>query len=155
MSALRIGEGLTRLGLGDRSGPPAHLVGVPFVCTDPSGAGDLEQLRRARVLQCALSRVCAVCAQTLTHPLVLVGTPAEADDNAFRVPPVHPGCSDELLSLLHAATGPVLGHPVPAAGRERGWTVVATGGFDLVRPGTRDGLHVFRPNSVVERRDDA
>ncbi|MDT9591552.1 hypothetical protein RDV89_00635 [Nocardioides zeae] len=135
------------------SGPedrPDHLIGLPFVCTGPDGRGDLAELHRARVVQCALSRVCAVCAQTLDRPLHLVGTAAEADDNAFRLPPAHAVCVDALLEPLRTGDGVVLGHGVGPTSR---WSVVVTGGFDLVRPETRDGLHLFRPNAVLERRD--
>ncbi|HEY1133028.1 MAG TPA: hypothetical protein VGE77_00495 [Nocardioides sp.] len=141
--------GLSRLGLGAGSTRPPHLATVPFVATDPGGAGDPARLHRARVLQCALSRVCGVCAQTLDHPLHLVGTVAEADDNAYRLPPVHAACVADVVAVLTAGDGDALGHP---GAPDRQWVVVTTGGFDLVRPTTRTGLHLFRPNAVVERR---
>lgn len=140
---------LTSAGLLADARPPAGRVEVPFVCTDEAGHGDVRELRRRRVLQCALSRVCAVCAQTLSNPLHLVGTTDEADDNAFRIPPVHPECVGDLLDVLTAGEGPAVGHP---AGVVRRWAVVTTGGFDLVRPTSRDGLHLFRPNAVTARR---
>lgn len=147
---MSVGLRLSRLGLGGDPARSPHLAAVPFVATDPGGAGDVAVLQRARVVQCALSRVCGVCAQTLDRPLHLLGTAAEADDNAFRLPPVHAACVDDLLAVLTAAgDGAVLGHE---AGPDRRWTLVTTGGFDLVRPTARDGLHLFRPNAVVERR---
>lgn len=124
---------------------------VPFVCTGPDGRGEVGDLQRERVVQCALSRVCAVCAMSLDRPLHLVGSAAEADDNAFRLPPVHAACVAVVLDLLgDPLRTPALGH----AG-EGPWTVVVTGGFDLVRPTTRTGLHLFRPNAVVARHDHA
>ncbi|WP_043644193.1 hypothetical protein [Nocardioides alkalitolerans] len=140
---------LTAAGLHADARPPVDGVAVPFVCTDDSGAGNVRELRRRRVLQCALSRVCAVCAQTLDNPLHLVGTTDEADDNAFRIPPVHAECVAGLLTVLTSTDGAAVGHP---AGLDRRWAVVTTGGFDLVRPTGRDGLHLFRPNAVTARR---
>lgn len=126
-------------------------LAVPFVCTGPDGRGEVADLQRERVVQCALSRVCAVCAMSLDRPLHLVGSAAEADDNAFRLPPVHASCVADVLRLLAADDhAPAFGHPDAGP-----WTVVVTGGFDLVRPTTRTGLHQFRPNAVVARHDDA
>lgn len=143
---------------------PQELPVVPFVCGGgnagarsipgegwAAGTG-LTSLVRTRVVQCALSRVCAHCGLPMTHPMFFLGSRSEADDGAFRLPPMHPRCCDavrELVTSRPYADLPVLDQPAPVAS----WTVVITGGFDLVRPTTRHGQHFFRPNAVV-RRDD-
>ena len=89
-------------------------------------------LSRARVTQCALSRVCGACAQSLGRPIAFVGTALESDRNAFHGPPLHTSCAD----AVRAAVDP-------------SWVVVHTAGFEFVRPSLDDvDRRVrFEPNS--------
>jgi hypothetical protein len=91
---------------------------------------------RAWVTQCALSRICGGCAMTLGRPVVFVGTPGEVARNAFHLPPMHVACADELRAAPDA---------------DPTWQLVATSGFEFVRPG-RDDLDQqprFEPNSLI------
>lgn len=103
---------------------------------DPSPADPLGELVGRRVTQCALSRICAVCAEPLGRPVVFVGTPQEVGRNAFHVPPLHEQCARDLL-----------GHP----GARPDWQVVATAGFEFVRPAREDADRrpTFQPNSLL------
>ncbi|NYJ00017.1 hypothetical protein HNR19_000715 [Nocardioides thalensis] len=97
---------------------------------------DLGALVPRKVTQCALSRICAVCADPLGRPLVFVGTPEERARNAFHVPPLHAGCADDLLR---------------APGSDPSWEAVATAGFEFVRPQREDvdRRPTFQPNSLL------
>jgi hypothetical protein len=137
--------------LADRRTDEASGLPLPFVCEHDDGSGDLAHLAKKRVLQCALSRVCAACGLSgLPNPLVLIGTEAEVEDNGFRLPPLHPECA-------HAARAwTALGVPVLGQTEARpAWRLVRTGGFDLDRPdGTGHPAYpTFRPHSVVDVRD--
>ena len=100
----------------------------------------LSQAARVRerrwVVQCALSRICAGCAMSLGRPVVFLGTPEEVARNAFHLPPMHLACAEELQRT---------------PGADPDWRLVATAGFDFVRP-TRDDADQqprFEPNSIV------
>jgi hypothetical protein len=100
----------------------------------------LTQASRVRerrwVVQCALSRICGGCAMSLGRPVVFLGTPQEVARNAFHLPPMHLACAEELRRT-------------PGADPE--WQLVATAGFDFVRP-TREDLDQqprFEPNSLI------
>lgn len=88
------------------------------------------------VTQCALSRVCGGCAMSLGRPVVFLGTPEEVARNAFHLPPMHPGCADELRRQPDA---------------DPAWQRVETSGFEFVRPGRddRDPRPRFEPNSLL------
>ena len=89
-------------------------------------------LSRARVTQCALSRICGACGESLGRPIVFVGTALESDRNAFHVPPLHASCAAEVRATLDPS-----------------WVAVSTAGFEFVRP-ARDDLDRevrFEPNS--------
>ena len=91
---------------------------------------------RRWVTQCALSRICGVCAESLGRPVVFVGTPEEVGRNAFHAPPLHGACADELLRSPDARPG---------------WQRVETAGFEFVRP-TREDVDReprFEPNSLI------
>jgi hypothetical protein len=85
------------------------------------------------VTQCALSRICGVCGQSLGRPIAFVGTTDEVNRNAFHFPPLHVGCAMSL------------------AGRTAATEVVTTSGFELIRPagGETDRRLVFEPNSLL------
>lgn len=132
--------------LDEESGLP-----LPFVCEHDDGSGDLAHLSKKRVLQCALSRVCAACGLSgLPNPLPLLGTEDEVDDNGFRIPPMHDACLAAALAWTRLGR-PVLGQTVARPA----WRVVRTGGFDLDRPdGTGHPAYpTFRPHSVVSVRE--
>lgn len=116
---------------------PAGLD-TPFAW-DAAAGGGLGDLIGRRVTQCALSRICGVCAESLGRPVVFVGTPEEVARNAFHAPPLHRACADALLR---------------DPGADPGWEIVATAGFEFVRParGDVDTRPTFQPNSLLERR---
>ncbi|MCZ4499636.1 MAG: hypothetical protein JWQ74_2189 [Marmoricola sp.] len=91
-------------------------------------------LDRRKVVQCALSRVCAGCGKPLGRPVAFLGNDDEVGRNSFHVPPLHVACAEDL----RAAGGGEL-------------QVVLTGGFEYVRP-ARDDLDRdprFEPNSLL------
>lgn len=125
----------------------ATALPLPIVCQDEEGRGTLRELVAARVTQCALSRICALCGDSLdVPPLVFLGTRREQDRNAFSVPPMHTGCAEHAHATYADVDGPVLGHD---AGQE--WLLVRTGGFDLERPHDREAgsRPTFVPNAVL------
>lgn len=103
---------------------------------DPAPGGGLGVLVGRRVTQCALSRICGVCAESLGRPVVFVGTPEEVGRNAFHAPPLHRSCADDLLR---------------AVGADPSWQAVATSGFEFVRPAREDADRrpTFQPNSLL------
>lgn len=100
------------------------------------GVGGLGELLGRYVTQCALSRICGVCAEPLGRPVVFVGTPEEIGRNAFHAPPLHATCADGLLR-----------HP----GADPGWQRVETAGFEFVRAAREDldRRPTFQPNSLL------
>ncbi|GAA3803019.1 hypothetical protein [Nocardioides panacisoli] len=113
---------------------PAGLD-TPFAW-DPAPGGGLGDLVGRRVTQCALSRICGVCAESLGRPVVFVGTPTEIGRNAFHAPPLHATCADDLLRV---------------DGADPEWQAVNTAGFEFVRP-TREDVDrrpTFQPNSLL------
>jgi hypothetical protein len=86
---------------------------------------------RAWVTQCALSRICGACGETLGRPIAFVGTPEEQGRNAFHLPPMHVSCAEAAL--------------------EDGQVLVSTSGFEFVRPGREDTDRrpTFQPNSLL------
>ncbi len=90
---------------------PAGGVGdIPF-----ASMGDLG-LDRRKVTQCALSRICGVCGESLARPVAFLGSVEEADRNAFHFPPSHIECADTALELWSKDSSAALGYPVPAGG---------------------------------------
>lgn len=89
------------------------------------------ELDRRRVVQCALSRVCAVCGLPLGRPIAFLGEVAEVASNGFRLPPMHPTCAESSQTA--------------------DLQVVRTGGFEFVRPGGHDADRQprFVPNSLI------
>ncbi len=92
------------------------------------------ELVRAKVTQCALSRVCGGCGRSLGRPVAFVGTADEVGRNAFHAPPLHSACVDDVRSAMGSDA-----------------EVVLTGGFEFVRAGKDDvdRRPTFRPNSVI------
>jgi hypothetical protein len=91
---------------------------------------------RSWVTQCALSRICGGCAQSLGRPVAFLGTPLEIGRNAFHLPPMHLSCAEELRRT---------------PGADPSWQIVTTSGFEFVRP-ARDDLDQaprFEPNSLI------
>jgi hypothetical protein len=140
------------LPLQDRVVDPELGVPVPFACdsTSYADAGERPSVRvldRRRVTQCALSRVCGVCGATLGRPIAFVGSPAEADRNAFHFPPCHLECAQALLGVVGTVDGPVLGQAGPVGS----WVLVTTPAFEFVRPtGAEDDRRpTFQPYEVL------
>lgn len=71
------------------------------------------------VTQCALSRICGSCAESLGRPIAFLGTSQEVARNAFHLPPMHVACAELLRGD-------------PAA--DPAWQVVRTAAFEFVRP---------------------
>jgi hypothetical protein len=91
---------------------------------------------RRWVTQCALSRICGRCAQSLGRPVAFLGTPAEVGRNAFHLPPMHAACAEELRRGPDA---------------DPAWQLTLTSGFEFVRPGRDDADQrpTFQPNSLL------
>ncbi|MCW2786519.1 MAG: hypothetical protein JWP74_3036 [Marmoricola sp.] len=103
------------------------LTSPPFAW--PDGTLDVR-----RVVQCALSRVCGGCGQSLGRPIAFLGTPDEVARNAFHAPPLHQECASQLRNTV------AVGH-----------TVVLTAGFEFIRPsaGAVEKRPIFVPNSIL------
>jgi hypothetical protein len=108
--------------------------------------GDLG-LDKAKVIQCALSRICGVCAESLGRPIAFLGSADEAARNEFHFPPTHLSCAELALETWAREWSASLGHSaVPSS-----WTLVTTSGFEFIRMGSDaiDKRPVFSPNSVL------
>lgn len=132
--------------LAARQHDPAYDVPVPFACGDEALGAPVKK----RVLQCALSRICGLCGRSLSWGVTFVGSAEEADANAFHFPPLHQACAEAALAVYPRLGIPVLGQEGPVDE----WVLVVTGGFELVRPVSRqEDMRVsFTANSVTERR---
>ena len=88
------------------------------------------------VTQCALSRICGSCAESLGRPVAFLGTPEEVARNAFHLPPMHVECAESLRRTPDADTS---------------WQVTLTAGFEFVRPAREDEDRrpTFQPNSLL------
>jgi len=86
---------------------------------------------RAWVTQCALSRICGVCARPLGRPIAFVGSAEEVGRNAFHLPPLHVECTPALVG--------------------ESTQVVTTAAFEFVRPAKEDADRRprFEPNSLL------
>lgn len=79
-----------------------------------------ERLTTRRwVTQCALSRICGVCGESLGRPIAFRGTPEEVGRNAFHLPPMHVECAAGL-------------------GERAETELVTTAAFEFVRPAGDD-----------------
>ena len=123
-------------------------VPVPFACQDDTGAFDHGGVVKKRVVQCALSRICGLCGRSLTWGVTFLGSAGEAEENLFHFPPLHRECAEAALGLYAPLGVPVLGQQLVL----HEWALVVTGGFELVRPASRDGdmRMGFRTNSATE-----
>ena len=112
---------------------PRLGVPVPFACAYDDGRAALGLLNRARVTQCALSRICGVCGNGLDRPVAFVGTAQEDGRNGFHFPPLHTACADALVATLRE-------HAVPVPGQDAVTepVVVTCSGFEFVRPTAAD-----------------
>ncbi len=137
---------MVRRGLASRRSDPDRGLPVPFANEDDTGRADHATVVKKRAIRCALSRICGVCGTSLTWPIAFVGSPAEAADNLFVYPPLHPSCADEAVAELGDQGHGVLGH----AETVDHWQTVLTGGFDLVRPTVHGAPVLFRPNSPID-----
>jgi len=119
---------------------------VPFACEDDDGALDHSVVVKQRAIRCALSRICGICGETLTRPIAFFGPTAEWESGLFTFPPTHRSCARVALDLFVPLGGRHLGQAEPPLK----WTLVTTGGFDLIRPARHGGVVQFRPNSVID-----
>ncbi|MGI9157762.1 MAG: hypothetical protein ACR2FG_14215, partial [Marmoricola sp.] len=128
---------------------PTSRVPVPFAC-EYDGRASVTLLNRKRVTQCALSRICGVCGDSLGNPVGLLGSVAELNQLAFHFPPVHPACGEAVVTGCAGTDVAVLGQDEPIFE----WVLVTTGGFEHERAQADavDRRPTFRPNSVVESR---
>ena len=124
--------------------PQGGIRELPF-----ASMGDLG-LDKAKVTQCALSRVCGVCGESLGRPVAFLGSPEEEGRNEFHFPPTHVPCAEHALATWAESWPAALGQP--RAPQE--WRLVTTSGFEFVRMGkdAPDKRPVFAPNSVLEVR---
>jgi len=118
-----------------------RVTDLPF-----ASMGELG-LDRRKVTQCALSRICGVCGESLARPVAFLGSGLEADRNAFHFPPAHVQCAEAALTVWAGEFSAALGH----SSEPESWALVTTSGFEYVRPTgeTDDRRSVFSPNSVI------
>lgn len=137
---------------------PEFGVPVPFACTRDfasGGGGTVRRVNHTRVPQCALSRICGMCGETLGRPIAFLGTELEVGRNAFHFPPMHVECAETAQTLYADLPANALGIGDREAFGEAGddahepWSLVTTSGFEFVRPSTEqvDRRPVFEPNS--------
>ncbi|WP_162891355.1 hypothetical protein [Aeromicrobium sp. A1-2] len=126
--------------------PKSGGLPVPFVCEDDDGALDHSHVVKRRAILCALSRICGICGDPLTRPIAFFGPDSEGEAGLFTFPPMHVSCAQAALDLFVPIGGSHLGQVEPPLR----WTLLTTGGFDLVRPTRRGGVVRFSPNSVLE-----
>jgi hypothetical protein len=125
--------------LADRPYDEANQRPVPFVHEYDDGSYDLSVLNAKRVVQCALSRVCAMCDQTLGFPLAFLGDHQAADSRAYTYPPMHVPCAEAAVRLYPPTPAAAAGRPVDA------WVILLTGSFQVERPSRRGDPILFRP----------
>ncbi len=139
---------------------PEFDVPVPFACTrefKDGGGGTIRRVVIKRVWQCALSRICGLCGETLSRPVAFLGTQLEVDRNAFHFPPMHHECAETAQQVYAGLPADALGIGAREALGDRGsephepWVVVTTSGFEFVRPSSEqvDKRPVFEPNSLL------
>ncbi|QWC84950.1 hypothetical protein KLP28_15605 [Nocardioidaceae bacterium] len=124
---------------------PMH-EGLPFAVE--LTADGSPRLRRARVTQCALSRICGVCAGSLGRPIAFLGDGEAVRSNVFVLPPMHLECAEQLVAD-HGDAWEMLGQDGPV----HQWEIVTTGGFEHHRAGKGDADNRPRlsPNAVIGR----
>ena len=147
-----------RAALQDLPPDPEFGVPVPFACTRDfasGGGGTVRRVNHKRVPQCALSRICGMCGETLGRPIAFLGTELEVGRNGFHFPPMHVECAETAQTLYADLPANALGIGDQEAFGEAGdeshepWVLVTTSGFEFVRPSTEqlDRRPVFEPNS--------
>jgi hypothetical protein len=136
--------------LAERPRAGRYDVPAPFACQDDDGSVELGAVVKKRAVQCALSRICGLCGESLSWGVTFLGSPEEADANLFHFPPLHRECAAAALELYPPLAVPVLGQQLVL----HEWALVVTGGFELIRPASREGdMRVgFRTNSATEDR---
>lgn len=126
--------------LRDRPHDPERGWPVPFVHEYDDGGYDLDRLNGKRVTQCALSRVCAMCAQTLDFPLAFLGDRQAVDERVYAYPPMHVSCAEAAVRLYPPTPASAAGRPADDA-----WVMLLTGSFQVERPSRRGDPTLFRP----------
>ena len=91
----------------------------------------VRTMDRKWVTQCALSRICGVCARPLGRPDEGDRAAEEVGRNAFHLPPLHVECTPALVG--------------------ESTQVVTTAAFEFVRPAKEDADRRprFEPNSLL------
>ncbi len=119
-------------------------TGLPFAFE--TTADGSPALRKAKVTQCALSRICGYCGESLGRPIAFAGSHEDAEANAFHLPPMHVTCAQSTVQE-HGEQWQMLGQDHPVAS----WVIVTTAGFEFVRAqkGAEDTRPVFVPNAVI------
>lgn len=131
--------------------PVLRGLPVPFACETDDGDLDHAVLVKRRAIRCALSRICGICGSPLTRPIAFIGPPAEVDSRMFAFPPLHLGCARAALKIFGGGGGVVVGPGhLGQTGDIIDWSLLVTGGFELIRPKSRGGPVAFHPNSVIE-----
>ena len=87
-----------------RDRPTCRRTGHAPTATCRSPAWATSGSTSARSTQCALSRICGVCAGSLARPVAFLGTPEEAARNEFHFPPTHVGCAEVALEVWGATS---------------------------------------------------
>ena len=137
-------------GLAERPRAGRYDVPAPFACEDDDGAVELGAVVKKRAVQCALSRICGLCGESLSWGVTFLGSPDVVEANLFHFPPLHRECAEAAVQLYPPLAVPVLGQQLVL----HEWALVVTGGYELVRPASREGdmRMVFRTNSATEDR---
>lgn len=144
----------------DLPADPEFGVPVPFACLrefESGGGGTVRRVALKRVWQCALSRICAMCGETLGRPIAFLGTELEVGRNAFHFPPMHLECAETAQTLYADLPPDALGigereaFGEPGSSPHEPWVLVTTSGFEFVRPSTEqiDRRPTFEPNSLL------
>jgi hypothetical protein len=139
---------------------PEFGVPVPFACTrdfHAGGGGTVRRVEVKRVWQCALSRICGICGETLGRPIAFLGTEQEVGRNGFHFPPMHVECAQTAQTLYADLPTDALGigeretFDAPGSEPHEPWVLVTTSGFEFVRPTTEqaDRRPTFEPNSLL------
>ena len=112
---------------------------IPF-----ASMGDLG-LDKRKVTQCALSRICGVCGESLGRPVAFLGTPEEAGRNEFHFPPAHVACAEAALGACGAACVERRARPPGRAGRRGCWSPPRASSSSGPPPSGRTGGRCSRP----------
>ncbi|GAC1342332.1 MAG: hypothetical protein NVSMB29_13900 [Candidatus Dormibacteria bacterium] len=151
--------------LAERPVDPRFSVPVPFVNERSDGSYDFSSINGRRSIQCALSRICALCGRALEYDLAFLGDALAAEAGSYTQPPMHVSCAEAALRLCPHLAQPGRSHrggkpvdpkvvPLRRSGEEAGWTMLIASSFEIERPADRAGarLLLFHPGVARELR---